>query len=125
MGRKKKKRVKSAPCFTLTPQMIAVVQKGLRLLEQPLEHADTYDGKIAFAQETMVRVKGKLTMLLASAGTGHTTTFDYNEKVMITSAVQLYSMILVVRPSSERQAKELQACYLVASYLSPTSKTLF
>lgn len=124
MGHKKRRSTTYAPFFTFTPQMIYVVQKGLRLLEAPLEHANICDVKVAFAQETMVQVKGKLSALLASACTAHTTTFDYNEKIMITSAVQLYSLFLVGRPPSEQRAKELQDCYQLAFYFSDTTKEL-
>ena len=50
MGHKKRRSTAYVPFFTFTPQMIYVVQKGLRLLEAPLEHANICDVKVAFAQ---------------------------------------------------------------------------
>jgi hypothetical protein len=92
MKRKKKKK-RYIPCFAFTPATIQIIQKALRLFEQSLQQADQQRPKVAFAEETMHRVKSKLDAMSASVGQMCLTTFDDNEKIVIATAIQLYTFL--------------------------------
>ncbi len=118
MTRKKKKKnyTPSPPCFVFTPETVTVTQKALKLFEQSLQRADHQRPKVAFAEETMNRVKGKLDAMCTSVGLMCLTTFDYNEKIVIATAIQLYTFDLLSTPSHSQREKELQKCRQIARF---------
>ena len=109
MTRKKKKQTYT-PCFIFTPEMILVTQEALKAFEQPLGRADHQRPKVQFAEETVRRIKGKLDALSTPAGQMRLTAFDYNERVVITTAIQLYMLELMAVSVSPQREKELQRC---------------
>jgi hypothetical protein len=95
MTRKNRRKQKhTAHCFVFTIETLTLTQKALELFEQPLERADHHNEKVAFAEETMQQVKGKLAAMKQSVGLLCVTAFDYNEKVIITEAIWLYVLDL-------------------------------
>jgi hypothetical protein len=119
----RKKRRRHAPlarsCFVFTPETVSLAQEALKLFEQPLQRANRQDGKVAFAAEEMQRVKGKLDAMSASVGRMVLTTFDYNEKVILVAAIQMYRFELSLQPVSLKREKELQRCRQITAYFAP------
>ncbi len=118
MTRKKRKKKHYTPCFVFTRETITLTQKALGLFEQPLERANHQNEKVAFAEETMQRVKGKLAAMKQSVGLLCVTTFDYNEKIIITEAIRLYVLDLLSLPSDARRARQLHQCYQIATHFA-------
>lgn len=118
MMRKKKRKndTSSPPCFVFTPETVTLTQKALNLFEQSLQRADHQRPKVAFAEETMNRVKGKLDAMSTSVGLMCLTTFDYNEKIIIAAAIQLYTFDLLSTPSHSQRERELQKCRQIARF---------
>lgn len=114
MKRKKKKRY--IPCFTFTLETIQVTQKALKLFEQSLQQADHQRPKVAFAEETLNQVKGKLEAMSTSVGLMCLATFDYNEKLVIATAIQLYTFDLLSDPFHSQRERELQKCRQIAPF---------
>jgi hypothetical protein len=121
MARKKKrKHAPLAPsCFVFTPETVRIAQEALQIFEQPLQRANRQDGKVAFAREEMERVKGKLDAMRTSVGQMILTTFDYNEKVILVTAIQMYRYDLSLQPASFKREKELKQCERITAHFAP------
>lgn len=82
---------------------------------------------MAFAQETMQEVKGKLDIMSTSVGFLCVTTFDYNEKIVIATAIQQYILEALFMPLTADQQRELKICKQVERFaldnLQITSQT--
>src|SRR5690348_222303 len=96
------------------------MQKALKSFERALQRADHQRPKVAFAEETMNQVKGKLDAMRASVGSLCLTPFDSNEKIVIATAIQLYTVDLLSVPFHARQERELQACRQIARFALDT-----
>lgn len=109
MARKKRKQKKqhAPPCFVFTPETVTLAQKAMRLFEQSLGQVENPPAKVEFAAETMLQIKGKLEAMQTSVGL---TTFDYNEKIVLAAAIQLYILDLLAVPLNAGSQKELQQC---------------
>lgn len=117
MTRKKRKK-KHHLCFVFTLETINITQEALKLFEQPLQRADHQNVKVTFAEETVRQIKGKLDTMKRSVGLLCLTTFDYNEKVIITQAIRLYAFGLRSLPLNTRRARELQQCQQIVAYFA-------
>ena len=118
MTRKKKKWSRSSPCFAFTSETITLTQKALNIFEHSLQRTDTQHPNVAFAEETIQGVKGKLDAMSTSIGLLCLTTFDYNEKMVIVTAIQLYALDLYLLPATSQRARELQRCHKLAAYFA-------
>lgn len=107
-SKKKKRRV---PCFTFTPVTLHITQRAMKLFEQALRRAKDRPARVAFAEEIMRRVNDKLATMSQSAGliTGPTA-FDYNERIVLATAIHLYVVDLLAAPSPVRREEELAPC---------------
>jgi hypothetical protein len=114
----KKRKKKYTPCFVFTPETINITEEALRLFEQPLQRADHHDAKAAFAEETINQVKDKLETMKKSVGLMCLLTFDYNEKIIIVTAIQLYTIDLMSLPLNAQRARVLQKCRQIAAYFA-------
>jgi hypothetical protein len=97
MSRKKQKP--PLRYFTFSPEMIHVTQEAMKVFTHSLARAEGRSEKVAFANETVQQVKSKLAAMRASVGTICLTGFDYNEKLVIAAATQLYMVDLFCRQS--------------------------
>lgn len=122
MKRKAKKRY--IPCFAFTPETITLTLEALKLFEQSLQRADHQRLKVAFAEETMNQVKGKLDTMITSIGLMCLTTFDYNEKIVIATSIQIYTLDLSFFPSNPQRARKLQQCRKIAAYFAPGNRKI-
>ncbi|HEU5375775.1 MAG TPA: hypothetical protein VFV38_10080 [Ktedonobacteraceae bacterium] len=111
MGRRKRKSLNQVPCFVLTPETITLIQQALQRFEEPLSQVHHQETKVAFAEETLHQVKGKLTAMKQSIGALCLITFDANEKVILTAALRLYLLELIALPRTPQRAKALSACH--------------
>lgn len=116
MTRSKKKR-KQVPCFTFTPVTLHITQRAMKLFEQALRRAKSQPARVTFAQETMKQVNGKLAAMSGSAGfiTG-STAFDYNERIVLATAIRLYAVDLLATPSHAQREEELAACWQIERF---------
>ena len=128
MARRKKHQRRFAgkrpECFVFTEETIALTQRALTLFEQPLHQADHWNEKVAFAEETVQRVKAKLVSMKQSVGEICLTTFDYNEKIVIRHALLLYSIDLLEASPGAQQAWELRQCRRISMYFTNEGKAL-
>lgn len=108
MARKKQRR--SLPCFTFTPEMVVLIQAAMKLFAQALAEVAGPLTKVALARETMQQINHKLETLSIAEESAYPIPFDYNEKVVIATAIQVYMLHLASVPASSQQAKELQYC---------------
>lgn len=121
MTRKKKRKHTpfASSCFVFTPETVRIAQEALKLFAQPLQRANRQEGKVVFAAEEMERVKGKLDTMSTSAGRMIVTTFDYNEKIILVTAIQMYSFELSLQPASFKREKELKQCRQITAHFAP------
>lgn len=97
-------------CFVFTPETITLTQQAMKLFAQSLTRIEDQPAKAAFARETMQQVNGKLDAMASSVGAMCLTNFDYNEKIVVATAIQLYMLDLIAVSASARRDKELQRC---------------
>jgi len=65
---------------------------------------------VEFAAEIMQQIKGKLEAMRTSVSLMSLTAFDYNEKIVLAAAIQLYTLDLLAVPPNARSQRELQQC---------------
>ncbi len=122
MGRKKKRQTgTSSPLFLFTPETITLTLEAMMHFEQPLERVTAQDEKLPFVREQVKQVKAKLNGMKAEAETGHVRVvpFDYNEKVLLVAAIQMYLSDLNMQHATPRQAWEVEQCRKIAAYFAP------
>jgi hypothetical protein len=102
--------------FTFSPEMIHVTQQAMKLLVPLLARAEGQSEKVAFANETVQQVKSKLDAMRASVGTMCLTGFDYNEKLVIAAAIQLYMVDLRAASASSQREREMRRCQRIMRF---------
>jgi hypothetical protein len=122
MKRKHKHTHKKLSIFVFTPAGIALTQEAMQLYEQVLQQSTGEPAKIAFAKETMLMVNGKLDSMSKSVGDLCLTSFDYNEKLVIATALQLYSIDLLATPATARRERKLKLCQQVQRFAQDNLK---
>jgi hypothetical protein len=109
--------------FTFSPEMIHVTQQAMKLLVPLLARAEGQSEKVEFAIETVQQVKSKLDAMRASVGSMCLTGFDYNEKIVIAAAIQLYMADLRAASVSAQREKDLRRCQRIMRFaLDPGEK---
>lgn len=117
MSRKQKKRQSQRiHCFTFSPEMIHLIQEAMKLFAQALAKGEGQPEKVAFARETMQQVKHKLDAMRASVGVMCLTGFDYNEKMVIATAIRLYMVDLRAASASCQRERELKRCQRIMGF---------
>ena len=118
MSRKHRKRKPQRPCFVFTGETITLTQEAMKLLAQVLAREEGQPVKVAFARETIQRVNRKLDVLATPVGARGLTTFDYNERIVLVAAIQLYILDLMSLPPHSQQTRHLRQCQqIVASFV--------
>ncbi|MGH2509427.1 MAG: hypothetical protein ACRDHZ_18775 [Ktedonobacteraceae bacterium] len=102
--------------FAFTPAMIRITQDALTLFAQSLQRVAHPDAKTAFATATMQQVKEKLDTLSQTCQAHYLTTFDYNEKIIIATAIQLYTLDVLVTPTYPQHDLILEMCRQIACF---------
>ena len=64
----------------------------------------------------MQQVNSKLAAMATSVGMMCLTSFDYNEKMVLAAAIQLYMLDLLVASASSQREKELQRCQQIMRF---------
>jgi hypothetical protein len=100
MSRKHKNRKPQLHCFVFTPETIKLTQEAMKLFAQSLTGAENQPAKAAFARGMMQQVNGKLAAMASSVGVMCLTNFDYNEKIVVATAIQLYMLDLIAISTS-------------------------
>jgi hypothetical protein len=115
MARKKRKQKKqhTTPCFVFTLEMVTLAQKAMRLFEQSLGQVENSPSKVVFAAETMQQINRKLETMQTSVGLA---TLDYNEKIVLAAAIQLYTLDLFAVPLNASSQKELRQCQQIERF---------
>lgn len=108
----RKKSQQQPRCFVFTQETIKLAQEAMRVFAQGLLklEREKQDEKVAFARETMQQVNSKLDALRTSVDVIAFTTFDYNEKIVIATAIQIYAVHLLATPLSTQRQRKLQLC---------------
>ena len=111
MSRKHKNRTRPLfYTFTFSPETVKLLQEAMKVFSQSLIRAEDQPEKAAFAWETAQQINEKLAAMRTSVGVMCLTKFDYNEKLVIAAAIQLYLLEpITVSVSSQRDA-ELKRC---------------
>ena len=109
----------SLPFFVFTPETMHMTQEALKLFEQSLQRTDHQRPRVAFAAETLKRVKGKLDAMNMPGNCPCLVSFDYNEKVVIVAAIQLHILDLNALSASPQCARKLQQCKQIVAYFAP------
>jgi hypothetical protein len=97
-------------CFTFSPETVKLLQQAMKLFAQSLGRAEAQAEKLVFAREVIQQVNEKLDAMWTSVGVMCLTRFDYNEKIVIAAAIQLYMLELMAVSVSPQREKELQRC---------------
>lgn len=109
--------------FTFSPEMVKLLQEAMKVFSQSLTRAADQPEKVAFASETVQQINEKLAAMLTSIGVMCLTGFDYNEKLVIAAAIQLYLLEpLTASVSSQREKKLKQCQQLMRFALDPGRK---
>lgn len=109
-------RSREQPVFVLTPESLAIAQQALKEFEQALQRTKGEPVRVAFAREVMQIVRDKLTALGTATGVPCLTTFDYNEKIVLATAMQLYRLALQAEQPTEQRASKLHACQCIEQF---------
>ena len=121
--KRSKKYKRDSSYFAFTPAIIHITQEALKLFEQVLQRADSQHPKVEFAEETMRQVQSKLVTMSQSVDPMSLTTFDYNERLVITAAIRLHIIDLMAAPFYIKREEELQTCQQIAAHFAlDTSK---
>lgn len=127
MGKQKKRKKLSHqkkgynPCFVFTPETVRLTLTALGLLDDPLQRwKGVHTEKIAYAQETLQQVRQKLSSMVTSLGAMCLITFDYNEKIVISMAMQIYMLDLRSSADASHSMRKLAKCQQIAAYFTPT-----
>jgi hypothetical protein len=115
MSRKKNKHPLT-PYFVFTLEAVNIAQKAMRLFEQSLQQAGSQPPKVAFAEEIIQQVNGKLDAMKVSVGAICLTPFDYNEKIVLAAAIHLYTVNLFAGPSDSQRQRELHTCQQIKRF---------
>ncbi|HEU5377674.1 MAG TPA: hypothetical protein VFV38_19795 [Ktedonobacteraceae bacterium] len=110
MKQKKKQETREMPVFLLTPQGVALAQEAMELFERALQRVRDDPVRVAFARETIRLVNGKLAALRTPTGARSLTAFDYNEKIVLATALHLVMGELLARPPTPQREEKLQEC---------------
>jgi len=112
----RKKSQQRPRCFIFTPETIKLTQEAMHIFAQGLLKLERQDEKTVFARETMQQVKSKLDTLGTSVDVIALTTFDYNEKIVIATAIQIYTVHLLATPLSVQRQRKLQLCQQIKHF---------
>lgn len=107
---KYKHKRRFTPVFVFTPTSLATTQEAMKIYELALLQSKNQSSKIVFAKEIMQVVNGKLDTMSRSVGALCLTTFDYNEKLVIATAIRLYTLELLAAPVTVQQERKLKEC---------------
>jgi hypothetical protein len=112
MVRKKHKTKKRAiHSFAFTPTGLVLAQEAVELYERlSLQRASSEPSKAAFAREMLLIVKGKLDTMSTSVGALCLMSFDYNERIALATAIQLYTIELFSSPPTLQRERKLKEC---------------
>jgi hypothetical protein len=109
MARKKRKRTKKIPIFPFTRTSLVLAREAARVYEHVLQRARGEASQLAFARETLSSLCGKLDTMLTANILG-LTVFDYNERIVLATAIQLYAIELRSGPPTPQREKKLKEC---------------
>jgi hypothetical protein len=101
---------KSRPYFSFSPTTITIAQQAMKLFEQSLRRSTSQPEIIAFAEKMQQQVNGKLERMRKPVSMTTITAFDYNEKIVLSTAIQLYIAHLLFASPHSHQEHELAAC---------------
>lgn len=108
---KKKKRKRRFPsCFVFSPAMIQLAREAMQCFERALQRMENRPEKRAFAQALMQQVNRKLDAMQIPTEEIRLIPFDYNEKLVLGTAVQLYSLDVFATPESLQRERALHLC---------------
>lgn len=122
MGRKPKRKIRaSSPLVLFSLETINLTIETVKRFAQSLERVTGQDEKTTFAREQLKHVEAKLQTMRTEAEAGHMrfALLDYNEKVALVAAIQIYAFNLTMQPASARRAWELEQCRRIAAYFAP------
>lgn len=78
---------------------------------QPLgRRANPQESKVVFAVEAIKQIESKLDALDTSCGPVPLISFDYNETLILVTAIQMYCVDLSFLPPGPKRARETQQC---------------
>jgi hypothetical protein len=101
--------------FVFTSTEVAIVQDALRLYEQCLQRR-THDAKTVFAREMLESVQGKFQRMQTTVAMLPPTLFDYNEKIVLATAIQLYMIDLLATPATPGREGVLNECERICDF---------
>ncbi|HEU5379974.1 MAG TPA: hypothetical protein VFV38_31515 [Ktedonobacteraceae bacterium] len=116
MKRKKKQEHRETPIFLFTPQGVALAQEAMKLFEQALQRLRDDPVRLVFARETMRLVNGKLAALRTPTGARNLTAFDYNEKIVLATALHLAMGELFASPPTPQREEKLRECERIQQF---------
>ena len=88
----------------------------MKLFEQSLQRTTSQPTKIAFARQMVQQVNGKLDTMSNLVTQTYITTFDYNEKIILSTAIRLYLLDHLIVPSSPEHDHESALCWQVLAF---------
>lgn len=98
------------PFFIFSPATVTIAQGAMKLFEQNLQRVKSQPSTLAFAEKTVQQVNGKLDMMSKTVTRAYIITFDYNEKLVLLTAIQLYASNLLAAPAHPQRESELASC---------------
>lgn len=119
MSRKHRNRTRTRPplsTFTFSPETVKLLQEAMKLFAQSLVRAEGQPEKAAFASEMVQQVNEKLAAMRASVGVMCLTKFDYNEKLVIATAIQFYMLEEKAVTVNSQREKELKRCQQIMRF---------
>jgi hypothetical protein len=121
--RKKGQERRTVPsCFVFTPETVTLVQEALRVLEEPLARVQSHDAKTATIREVLASVREKFRSM-NTLGSMLLTTFDYNERLIVAAAVEMYLFDVWALPPGPARTRKIQQCgYIQTGFSFPEPK---
>lgn len=124
MGKKKWRNRRQTPIFVFTNETVSLALEALALFDMFLLNKDHRDDKRVFAEETLQQVKQKLQIMRDSIGHACLTGFDFNEKIVLRQCMLAYTVELLAQPPSQKRAKKLRQCRIIASHFTDQPSTV-
>jgi hypothetical protein len=124
MGKKKWRNRRQPSIFVFTSETVSLALEALALFDTFLVDKDHLDDKIVFAEQTLQQVKQKLQIMKDSIGDACLTGFDFNEKIVLRQCMLAYTVELLAQPPSQKRAKELRQCRIIASHFTDQPGTV-
>lgn len=114
------------PCMLFTVDQLVILEKALKIVEGVIQAGRIQDPKLPFALETTLQARTKIQEMVSRGTRGMDIGFDYNEMIMLRTAIWMFLAGLEVAAPTPEAEKERRIARLLNAVLNdePQKHTL-